>query len=331
MSELADVFLAMPSSMKITATDAVTICRALDSLRERVERMEQADVCECNISDLPCPVHPAKRPADSGSGAETDDIGTQTMQAALDFMDDLRESDKPAPAATGAACQHEWKIDGAHSNEYCGKCYVDKPKPTESPAKPTESNSIGLPVWTQSIQFALSLLLKLRDERSPTPEYSRGVNGAMACLREHLADCQPIPPPGQPAEPPGQHPKNRDYLELAATVAAVLSDPENPASHAILALRLHRELGHGSEHWKSLIEKAVGQPHGDAAGLVERMADRLQWWLRDGGHGTHCECPLCIETRIVLADVAQAALAAYRAAVVTARPEPSGEPQESRS
>jgi hypothetical protein len=29
--------------------------------------------------------------------------------------------------AEKAICEHEWKIDGAHSNEYCGKCYIPKP------------------------------------------------------------------------------------------------------------------------------------------------------------------------------------------------------------
>jgi len=25
-------------------------------------------------------------------------------------------------------CDHEWGFDGAHQNEYCKKCFVDKPK-----------------------------------------------------------------------------------------------------------------------------------------------------------------------------------------------------------
>lgn len=28
--------------------------------------------------------------------------------------------------------RHKWGIDGAHSNEYCKKCFVDKPAPEQS-------------------------------------------------------------------------------------------------------------------------------------------------------------------------------------------------------
>lgn len=28
-------------------------------------------------------------------------------------------------------CDHVWGIDGAHSNEYCKKCFIDKPKSEE--------------------------------------------------------------------------------------------------------------------------------------------------------------------------------------------------------
>ena len=27
--------------------------------------------------------------------------------------------------------RHKWGIDGAHSNEYCKKCFVDKPEPVK--------------------------------------------------------------------------------------------------------------------------------------------------------------------------------------------------------
>jgi hypothetical protein len=30
--------------------------------------------------------------------------------------------------ATGRDCEHEWGIDGQHSNEFCKKCFVDKPE-----------------------------------------------------------------------------------------------------------------------------------------------------------------------------------------------------------
>ena len=32
-------------------------------------------------------------------------------------------------------CEHEWGIDGVHQNEYCKKCFVDKPKYSEFPTK----------------------------------------------------------------------------------------------------------------------------------------------------------------------------------------------------
>lgn len=30
--------------------------------------------------------------------------------------------------ATGRGCEHEWGIDGQHSNEFCKKCFVNKPE-----------------------------------------------------------------------------------------------------------------------------------------------------------------------------------------------------------
>lgn len=48
----------------------------------------------------------------------------ELIRAIIEAMDRWRETGSIPPCPTGGA--HEWGIDGAHSNEYCKKCFRSK-------------------------------------------------------------------------------------------------------------------------------------------------------------------------------------------------------------
>ena len=61
-------------------------------------------------------------------------------------------------------CDHEWGIDGMHSNEFCKKCFISKPdsepKPAEGP--PSILKRLVMPImlgagkkWNRTIPFSM--------------------------------------------------------------------------------------------------------------------------------------------------------------------------------
>jgi hypothetical protein len=121
----------------LTTSLAQFIVRAQHLLIEEQEKPDQDNALVSFLCD-------AVRLARENGRLATAPLQVETKAESHYCIDCNEAHDPRSCGAVKAICEHEWKIDGAHSNEYCGKCYIPKPSGgTPAPRCPTRLQYTG--------------------------------------------------------------------------------------------------------------------------------------------------------------------------------------------